>query len=229
MNRKKVVNYVRKQNKALSEYKIGPFHILIKDPITSNIDIRQVFKDINSLLPSEYTNLLDIIYIGDFSFMREREANALYMDGAIYISNQQDDAADLKDDIVHEISHAVEEKNGDFIYGDGSIKEEFLLKRDKLKNILLQQGYDVNSYDFHKIKYDKKFDFFLYEDIGYDALRILAVDLFLGPYSITSLREYFGRGFEEYYIGDRLYLKDMCPYIFKKLYFLEQEEYDYEF
>ena len=229
MNRKKVVNYVRKQNKALSEYKIGPFHIIIKDPLTSNVAIREVFKNINNLLPSKYTSLIDVVYIGDFSFLREREVNALYMDGAIYLSNQQDDANDLKDDIVHEISHAVEEKNGDFIYGDGAIKGEFLLKRDKLKDILQQQNYDVNSHDFQKIKYNKKFDFFLYEDVGYDALRILAVDLFLGSYSITSLREYFGRGFEEYYIGNRLYLEEVCPYIFKKLYYLEQEEDNYEF
>ena len=69
MNRKKVANYVRKQNKALSEYKIGPFHILIKDPIKSNIDIRNVFKEVNNLLPSKYTSLLDVVYIGDFSFL----------------------------------------------------------------------------------------------------------------------------------------------------------------
>jgi len=229
MNRKKIVNYVKKQNEALSEYIIGPFQILIKDPITANINIREVFNSINTLLPDKYSSLLDVVYIGDFSFLHEREVNALYMDGAIYISNQQDDADDLEDDIIHEISHAVEEKHGDFIYGTGDIKDEFLLKRHKLKEILQQQDYDVNKFDFYKIKYDKKFDFFLYEDVGYDALRILTVDLFLGPYSSTSLREYFARGFEEYYLGNRLYLKEACPYIFEKLYSLEQEVNNYEF
>jgi hypothetical protein len=229
MNRKKVANYVKKQNKALSEYKIGAFQILVKDPISANIDIQKVFNNVNVSLPNRYISLLDIVYIGDFSFLRERAVNALYLDGAIYISNQQEDNDDLKDDIIHEISHAVEEKYGDIIYGDGNIKREFLLKRNKLKEILQQQNYNINNYDFAKIKYDKKFDFFLYEDVGYDALRILTVDLFLGPYSSTSLREYFARGFEEYYMGNKLYLKDICPYINKKLYFLEQEVNNYEF
>ena len=229
MNRKKVVNYVKRQNKALSEYKVGPFQIIIKDPLTANINIRDLFNNINALLPKKYTSLVDIIYIGDFTFLNKQEVNALYMDGAIYISNQQDNTDDLKDDVVHEISHAVEEKYGDFIYGDGEIKGEFLLKRDKLKKILQHQDYNIRDYDFYKIKYEEKFDSFLYEEVGYDALRIMTVDILLGPYSITSLREYFARGFEEYYIGNKFYLKEVCPYIYKKLLFLEEEVNNYEF
>jgi len=229
MKRRKVANYVKKQSKSLPEYKIGAFQVLVKDPITSDIDIRSVFGEINVSLPDKYLDLLDIVYIGDFSFLNEKETNALYMDGAIYISNEQDDDEDLKDDIVHEISHAVEEKYGEFIYSDGNIEDQFLLKRNKLKQLLQHQNYDVDEYDFLQTEYNEKFDFFLHKNIGYDALRILTVDLFLAPYSITSLREYFARGFEEYYIGNKLYLKEICPYINKKLRSLEQEINNYEF
>ena len=221
---------MKNRNKSLPEYKIGAFQVLVKDPITSDIDIQDIFNEVNNLLPNEYLNLLDIVYIGDFSFLREREANALYMDGAIYISNEQDDGEDLKDDIIHEISHSVEEKYGDFIYTDGSIEDEFLLKRAKLKKILVSQNYNVSELNFLETDYNSDFDEFLHKDIGYDALRIMTVDLFLAPYSITSLREYFGRGFEEYYLNDRLYLKEVCPYIYNKLFFLEQEgANNYEF
>ena len=221
---------MKNRNKSLPEYKIGAFQVLVKDPITSDIDIQDIFNEVNNLLPNEYLNLLDIVYIGDFSFLREREANALYMDGAIYISNEQDDGEDLKDDIIHEISHSVEEKYGDFIYTDGSIEDEFLLKRAKLKKILVSQNYNVSELNFLETDYNSDFDEFLHKDIGYDALRIMTVDLFLAPYSITSLREYFGRGFEEYYLNDRLYLKEVCPYIYNKLFLLEQEgANNYEF
>ena len=51
--------------------------------------------------------------------------------------------------------------------------------------------------------------------------------MFLTPYSITSLREYWATGFEEYVLGNRLDLKNVCPYINKKLSMLEIEEVQY--
>ena len=56
--------------------------------------------------------------------------------------------------------------------------------------------------------------------MGYDRLSGFTEGLFLAPYSVTSLREYFARAFEEFFLGDRLYLKSMCPYSYKKLLFL---------
>ena len=115
---------------------------------------------------------------------------------------------------------------------DDKIKNEFLLKRKKLKNILEDQGHSIEQFDFFETEYSEDFDLFLYETIGYDILRLLTVNLFLGPYSITSIREYFARGFEEYYLGERQYLEKICPYIYKKLYLLSESEdrrINYEF
>ena len=64
----------------------------------------------------------------------------------------------------------------------------------------------------------------MHKEVGYDTLRMLAVDLFLGPYSVTSLREYFASGFEEYYLENRLYLKELSPYIYRKLSLLEEKD-----
>ena len=92
------------------------------------------------------------------------------------------------------------------------------------------QGYDISNLDFFETEYDEEFDLFLYKEVGYDALRLLVVDLFTAAYSATSLREYFARGFEEYYLGNLLYLKDISPYIYKKLSLLNEkdlEELDY--
>ena len=40
----------------------------------------------------------------------------------------------------------------------------------------------------------KEFDNFLYKKIGYDKLSLLTSGLFLSPYSITTIREYFASG-----------------------------------
>ena len=53
---------------------------------------------------------------------------------------------------------------------------------------------------------------------------MLTKNLFLGPYSIVSLKEYYARGFEEFYLGNKLYLKSMCPYLNIKLYHLHDED-----
>jgi len=224
MKSKEVANYVKTKNKSLPEYQFGPFHVLVQSPISEDVDISLVFEEVNILLPEHFLRLIDIVYIGQFDFLDEREVNAMYADGALYISNIQDDEADLKDDIVHEIAHAVEEKYGQFLYSDEKIKNEFLLKRSRLERILSFQEYDVTDLNFLETEYDENFDNFLHKEVGYDTLRMLAVDLFLGPYSVTSLREYFASGFEEYYLENRLYLKELSPYIYRKLSLLEEKD-----
>ena len=67
------------------------------------------------------------------------------------------------------------------------------------------------------MEYDSAFDNFLSEEIGYDALTLLTVDIFTNPYAATSLKEYFASCFEKYYLENDVYLKDLCPYIYKKL------------
>ena len=53
---------------------------------------------------------------------------AMYENSSIFVTNVQDNEQDMLDDIVHEISHSVEETDGDIIYSDGSIEQEFLEK-----------------------------------------------------------------------------------------------------
>ena len=76
---------------------------------------------------------------------------------------------------------------------------------------MLHQGREIGE------KYDEKFDNFLSNDIGYDKLSGYINNLFLAPYSTTSLKEYFARGFEEFFLGNRLDLKTISPYVYKKL------------
>jgi len=227
MSNKKVANYVRNRNKSLPEHNFGSIHVIVKDPITNNVDLSAVFERVNYLIPQQFLDLIDVVYVGKFDIFKEKSANAMFIDGALYITNEQDDNEDLMDDIVHEIGHAVEKEYSEFIYGDGKIEDEFILKRSRLKRILENQGYNLEKYKFLDTDYNEDLDFFLLDDVGYDALSMFGVDLFLNPYSITSLQEYFASGFEEFYLENSVSLQELCPYIYKKLIVLHEEVQDW--
>jgi len=227
VRKNEVVNYVKSRNKSLPEYKFGSLQVIVKDPLPDNINLDNVFKEITSILPPRFVSLVDVVYVGNFDFFEEREINSLYMDGAIYVSNEQDNNEDMKDDIVHELGHALEENYHDFIYDDEKIQDEYFAKLKKLKKFLEHEGFNTESYSFFNIEYDADFDEFLFKKVGYEKLQNLSNGMFLNPYSITSLREYWSTGFEEYFLGDRIYLQKVCPYINKKLSLLELEEVQY--
>ena len=227
MSRKKVVNYVKNKNRSLPEYNFGLVQVVVKDPIVNDVDLASVFAKINYLLPDEFIRLIDVVYIGEFDLFAEKKVNAYFLDDALYISNNQDDEEDLIDDIIHEIGHAVEKRYDDFVYGDGKIEDEFILKRSRLKRVLEDQGYNLEKYNFLDVEYSEDLDFFLLDEIGYDSLSMLSVDLFLNPYSVTSLNEYFSDGFLDFYLEGGVSLKQMCPYVYKKLAVLHEEVKDW--
>ena len=140
-----------------------------------------------------------------------------------YISYLQDGEEDLYDDIVHEIAHSLENAHGYQIYADEKIKEEFLRKRGHLHDILWKTGFKAPMSFFENIEYDKEFDKFLYEKIGYDKLATLMQGLFVSPYAATSLREYFATGFAEYYLdSNHTFLSQLSPSLYEKIAFLQK-------
>ena len=57
----------------------------------------------------------------------------------------------------------------------------------------------------------------MYQDVGYPKLNTLSQGIFSSAYGVTSLREYFANGFEEFYLGDRRYLSKTCPKLYNKI------------
>lgn len=189
-----------------------------QEPLPENIDLLSLLEKLENIIPFHFVENLDVIYIGDFSFLHERDLNAMYEDGAIYISNTQDDEEDLMDDIVHEIAHCVEESYSDYIYGNGIIEQEFLVKRKKLLDILKREDYNVSLGDFLNTEYSPEFDEFLYIDVGYPVLTGLTAGLFVSPYGATSLREYFANAFEELFARKNSeYVRKVSPAVYKNL------------
>ncbi len=75
--------------------------------------------------------------------------------------------------------------------------------------------YDVPADFTINMDYDREIDMFLYETVGYDVLNQLVTNIFVSGYAATSLSEYFARGFEEYFVGDKDSLRKLSPVLYK--------------
>lgn len=207
---------IKKGKQMKDHYNMNGVDIFIKDPLPANIDAEFVFDYISTRVPFYLLVNIDVVYVGLFPEMVERDINAFYENDAIYVTNDQEDEMDMIEDIIHEISHAVEKSVGDIIYGDGALQREFMAKRSRLSN-LLSQKFDVPS-DFNiNFEYDKDIDSFLFKVVGYDILNQVSTNIFLSGYAATSLSEYWAMGFEEMFLGDPTKIKEMCPVLYNRL------------
>tara|TARA_R100000008_G_C3530519_1_gene139010 strand:- start:169 stop:873 length:705 start_codon:yes stop_codon:yes gene_type:complete len=192
-------------------------NVFIKDPLPSEMSLTKTLRSVEKIVPKHLVSNIDTVYVGDFEHFRKRDINAAYMDGALYISNDQDSEVDMIDDIVHEIAHAVEEKYGTEIYGDGEIEREFLTKRKKLYDMLTAYGYNLNEVDFYNVEFNREFDDLLHQKIGYEKLEFFTMGLFLNNYSVTSLREYFAIAFEIMLLGNPKEVDSISPILYQKI------------
>ena len=222
-----LLEYVRNSKKNAGIYYLNDIPVWTEDPLPDSIDLRQVLLDVAKRLPNIYLKYIQAVRIGIFEEMLEKELNALYKDGVLYVSNMQDNNTDMLDDIIHEIAHAVEDHNHDLIYEDEKVFLEFLGKRKRLYELLKSEGYDVTIEQFLTTTYDYDFDMFLFQDIGYPVLETLTLGLFLSPYSVTSINEYFAVGFENFYMDESIYVKKICPILLEKILYLDELTYDY--
>ena len=125
--------YIQQRVKENMEKTLGKgIPVVIKDPLPENVDLDFILDLVEKTIPEHFLYGVDIVYVGDFKEFKERHINALYENGALYITNQQTNNEDMIDDIYHEIAHACEESYFSLIYTDGKIQDEFLSKRKKL-------------------------------------------------------------------------------------------------
>ena len=229
--KKKMKNYnlgflkesAQKSKKQMKTYHFfGSIPVYIKDDLMfydEESDIQQVIDLVDKYVPHNLSRYVDVIYVGDFTSFTERSTNAAYKDGAIYVINVQDNAADMADDIVHELAHSLEIPYRDLIYGDGKLEQEFLGKRQRLFDLLKAYDHETMSpHFFLNPDYDEQFDEYLYSTVGYKDLSAIASGLFYSPYSITSLHEYFAKGFEAFFLHkDIKTLAKLCPVLYNKV------------
>ena len=212
-----IAESLKKQQKQQREYYLFGKFFYVKDAFVTPLNVQSVIDELEEKMPAHLIEEIDEILVGDFEFLSARSIEAMYKDGAIYITNQIQTEKDLIENIFHETSHSLEYSMGQFIYGDMKMHSEFRGKRERLEQILKSEGYDTEGYDFSNLEYDELFDEFLFKEVGYPVLSNLVMGLFVSPYAATSLREYWAVGFEDYFIDDREYVQKVSPQLFKKI------------
>ena len=216
-----IENSATKAKKQKKEYFLfGSITVFIQDPLINDlVDFGEVIETIeNHIVPHLFDNI-DLIYVGQFQSLIDRELEAQYENGAIFISNTLADNYDYVENIVHEMLHSLESNFGLQIYCDGKIEREFLGKRERLFHRIKADGYDIKGIDYLEADYQQDMDDFLYQELGYEKLNYLINGLFLNPYATTSLVEYFASGMEKYLLrgDDRRYLKTLSPALIIKI------------
>lgn len=213
---------IKRSKRMKDHFSLNGVSVIIKDALPQEVDLEFVLNYISARVPFYLTQNIEIIYVGKFPEMEEREINAFYENDAIYVTNEQEEEMDMIEDIIHEISHAVEQNNQEFIYESGQLQREFLGKRRALSNLLSQKFKVPADFDID-VEYDRSIDDFLFRDVGYDALNQICVGIFPSAYACTSVSEYWAKGFEELFIGETNDLKQMCPVLYKTLALLIKE------
>ena len=166
-----------------NEYSLNEnIQIYIKDPLSNDINLVDVMKRLESIIPLHLVSEIDSIFVGIFDEFKDRDINALYKDGAIYVSNDQDNAEDMLDDIVHEIAHSLETPYGGLIYGDQKLEKEFLFKRLQLYEILKSENLNPSKKLFRNLEFSQEMDDYLYHTVGYDRLKLLLCHLIIFPH-----------------------------------------------
>jgi len=209
---------VKKQATQQKEFLIFGKLFYVTQPFLQPIDVQEVIDVVEAKIPPHLFFEVDTVMVGQFDFLADRALEALYKDGAIYITNDLSTERDLLENLIHEMSHSLEPAIGHFIYGDQRLKSEFLAKRERLYMNLRSHGLKkIPPQAFANTEYDIKFDEFLYKKVGYSTLESHINGLFISPYAVTCLREYWATGFEEYFLGDREYLKKISPRLHEKI------------
>tara|TARA_Y100001938_G_C8031930_1_gene401122 strand:+ start:153 stop:827 length:675 start_codon:yes stop_codon:yes gene_type:complete len=214
--------YIQQKQQKLRESQVNFYtscgiHVFIKEPVNQAV-VATALSRLEERLPPHILSEVEMIIFGWFDEFDERDLQAYYDSGTLYVSNLLDDVDDLYETLIHEFAHAVEKTYGYEIYGDGKIQKEFIRKRRHLHDILWEEGYKMPISFFVDTEYNQEFDEMLYKKIGYGKLDGYAAGLFITSYGATSLREYFATAFDDYFMNSNHgFLKKVSPEVYEKI------------
>ena len=212
-----IAKYI-KSSKQKKPFSVNGALVQVDYENSNKLNYKSVINRIYEMIPSHLTRGIQKYVIGPNENLSDRHLQGMYKNNTIYISGDQPSEEEVLDDIVHEVSHHVEESHHNLVYSDNTIKKEFIRKRLELKNALILRKIDTKNFNFSNEEYDFNFDKFLYQEVGYNILGVVGANIFHSPYAATSLREYFASGFEAFYMKEDVQqLKKISPNLFKKI------------
>lgn len=196
------------------EHYIYNVPVFITHEPASSIDISAFCSDCQEILPSALLKNIDVVYIGNFKELHDK--NAAYLNGGIYMSAAEPTVFDMVENFVHEVAHSLEDQFAWQIYDDELIRE-FKGKRERLRHLLNAEGFEINPVLYSYTEYNQKFDNFLANEVGYPTLLSLTIGLFVSPYGATSIQEYFANGFEKYFLDNSRTVEKISPILYGKI------------
>jgi hypothetical protein len=225
-----MIDYIKESNKKAqdrNEYMLFNVPVYVINKFPSNIKINNILDSVKDIINKKYLDGLETIYIGDFKDLNRRDIQSMLKDDAIWISSNNVKNVITEplvvENIIHEIAHLLEEKYQSQIYGDGKLEREYNSKKNRLFHLLKNEGYDIDLGLFFSDDMLKEFDNFLYKVVGYDKISLLTAGLFLSPYSITTVREYFATGMLDYLTDNESYMKEISPVLYSKIKNIEED------
>ena len=212
---KNLIEYLK--NKKPYRYTIKGI-LITHSGVADRIDLRSAIANAFSIVPEHFLSGIKEIRIGLTKEMEDREIQAYYKSGTIYITHELKNEQDLMDDLIHEIAHAVEDSYNTLLYQDGNIEKEFITKRKQLFAKLQQAGLNPKYDEFVNSKYQESLDTYFYKKVGYRKMWTLIGNIFYSPYAATSLREYFASSFEAIFYKKKVSeIRSISPMLFKKI------------
>jgi len=196
------------------EYYIYDIPLFVVNPPEADISLPAFCEEVEATIPQRLLQNVEVVYVGEFKELRGR--NATFANGGIYMTSKEPTNFDMLENFIHEVAHSLEHQHGMFIYDD-LLVSEFKGKRDKLYHLLVAQDYYINPVLYSYTEYNKEFDNFLANEVGYPTLLSLTMGLFVSPYGATSIQEYFANGFEKYYLENPRTVRDISPVLYRKI------------
>ena len=196
------------------EYYIYNIPVFVTDSPEESVDIPTFCTEAEEFMPLNLLKNIDVVYIGNFEELKDR--NAAFMNGGIYMTATEPTVFDMIENFIHEVAHSLENQFAWQIYDD-SLVQEFKGKRERLYHLLHAEGYHINPVLYSYTEYNKKFDEFLADEVGYPALLSITMGLFVSPYGATSIQEYFANGFEKYFLDNPQKVRDISPVLYSKI------------
>ena len=196
------------------EYYIYSIPVFVTHKPDGSVDIPLFCEEVEDYMPRILLRNVEVVYIGEFAELKDR--NAAYTNGAVYMTSEEPTNFDMLENFIHEVAHSLEESYGMQIYDDNLINE-FKGKRERLSHLLDGEGFKISPHLYGFTEYNKKFDNFLANDVGYPTLLSLTMGLFVSPYAATSIQEYFANGFEKYFLDNPRMVRDISPVLYGKI------------
>lgn len=216
-------NYITKSHKRVMKERkeftlFGSISVFVKDPLPAEVDMTNVLMDLEDTIPHKLFYQVETILVGQFNELNDRGIRAAFLDGGIYVTNEQPSEDQLFEDIIHEVAHAVEKTFEFEIYSDGKVENEYFGKKKRFLDLLSSNGIKVPERIRYESEYSKMFDEFLFYHLGYDKVIPFSQGLFLTPYASVSISEYFATAFEHYFVqSDPQYVNKISPALFNKI------------